>query len=310
MSRASTYDALLLVSFGGPEGPDEVIPFLENVTRGRTIPRERLEKVGEHYYLFGGISPINRQCRELKAAIERDFYDHGLGDLPVYWGNRNWRPFLEDTVRKMKDDGIRRAAAFVTSAYSGYSTCDQYLEDIARARERVPGAPEIDKLPVYCLRPGFVGPFVDATREALKALPPVEPRRLVFTAHSVPTSQPGRAAYVAELGQVASTVAGEAAPDLSWALVYQSRSGPPSQPWLEPDILDHLEKLASEGVAGVAVVPIGFVSDHMEVRYDLDVEAADRAGKLGISYSRAPTPSTDPRFAALARELVLEAGRA
>jgi ferrochelatase len=314
MSRASTYDALLLVSFGGPEGPDDVIPFLENVTRGRNIPRERLERVGEHYHLFGGVSPINQQCRELKAAIEADFAAHGL-DLPVYWGNRNWDPYLADTVRRMAGDGIRRAAAFVTSAYSGYSTHQQYLEDIARARAEVPGAPEIDKLPVYCLRPGFIDPFVDAARDALAELAELAAglradgtRRLVFTAHSVPLSQPGRADYVAELERVAETVAGRAAPDVPWALVYQSRSGPPSQPWLEPDILDHLDKLHGEGVAGVAVVPIGFVSDHMEIKYDLDVEAADRAGELGLAYVRARTPLGDPRFVALPRELMLESG--
>ena len=307
MTQAGTYDALLLVSFGGPEGPDDVIPFLENVTRGRNIPRERLEKVGEHYHLFGGVSPINGQCRELKAAIEADFARHGL-DLPVYWGNRNWAPYLADTVRRMREDGVRRAAAFVTSAYSGYSCSDQYVEDIERAREQVPDAPRIDKLPVYCLRPGFVDPFVDAAREALAALPDGADHRLVFTAHSVPLSQPGRPQYAAELEQVARTVAGRAAPGVPWTLVYQSRSGPPTQPWLEPDIVDHLDELRADGVAAVAVVPIGFVSDHMEVKYDLDVEAAGHAEKLGMAFVRAATPHTDPRFVALARELLLEAG--
>ncbi|MFC5748618.1 ferrochelatase [Actinomadura rugatobispora] len=305
MSEAGTYDALLLVSFGGPEGPDDVIPFLENVTRGRGIPRERLEKVGEHYHLFGGVSPINRQCRELKAAIEADFAAHGL-DLPVYWGNRNWDPYLADTVRRMTADGVRRAAAFVTSAYSGYSCSDQYVEDIERARAEVPGAPEIDKLPVYCLRPGFADPFVDAARRALDELPEDGARRLVFTAHSVPLAQPGRPDYVAELERVAETVAERAAPGVPWSLVYQSRSGPPSQPWLEPDVVDHLDKLHGDGVTAVAVVPIGFVSDHMEVKYDLDVEAARRAGELGMAFARAATPHTDPRFAALPRELLLE----
>ncbi|XVQ08947.1 ferrochelatase [Spirillospora sp. CA-255316] len=309
MSQASTYDALLLVSFGGPEGPDDVIPFLENVTRGRGIPRERLEKVGEHYHLFGGVSPINRQCRELKAAIEADFARHGL-DLPVYWGNRHWDPYLADTVRRMRDDGVRRAAAFVTSAYSGYSCSDQYVEDIERARAEVPGAPEIEKLPVYCLRPGFIDPFADAARRALDALPQGAARRLVFTAHSVPLAQPGRPDYVAELERVAETVAGRAAPGVPWALVYQSRSGPPSQPWLEPDVADHLDKLHKDGVTAVAVVPIGFVSDHMEVKYDLDVEAAQRAEELGMAFVRAGTPHTDPRYVALARELLLEQGHA
>ncbi|MBD2895938.1 Ferrochelatase [Actinomadura sp. RB99] len=299
----TSHDALLLLSFGGPEGPEDVIPFLENVTRGRGIPRERLEKVGEHYHLFGGVSPINRLCRELKAAIEADFAAHGV-DLPVYWGNRNWTPYLADTVRRMRDDGVRHAAAFVTSAYSGYSTNDQYLQDIARAREEVPGAPEIDKLPVYCDRPGFLDPFVDAARDALGRLP--DGARLLFTAHSVPLSQPNRELYVAELEEAARTVAGRAAPGTPWDLVYQSRSGPPSQPWLEPQITDHLEKLAGEGVRAAAAVPIGFVSDHMEVKYDLDVEAAGRAAELGIAFVRAATPGRDPRFAALPRLLMEE----
>ncbi|MDL4775020.1 MULTISPECIES: ferrochelatase [Thermomonosporaceae] len=297
------YDALLLVSFGGPEGPDDVMPFLENVTRGRGIPRERLESVAEHYHLFGGVSPINAQCRELKAAIEADLEDHDV-DLPVYWGNRNWQPHLADTVRQMKDDGVRHAAAFVTSAYSGYSCDDQYVEDIERAREQVPDAPRIDKLPVYCLRPGFIDPFVDAAKSALTRIP--HGANLVFTAHSVPLAQPGRARYVAELEQVAAAVAERAAPGAPWSLVYQSRSGPPSQPWLEPDVCDHLERLHAEGVGAVVVVPVGFVSDHMEVKYDLDHQAADRAAALGLAYTRAATPHTDPRFVALARELLLE----
>ncbi|MEU5882315.1 ferrochelatase [Spirillospora sp. NPDC047279] len=297
------YDALILLSFGGPEKPEDVIPFLENVTRGRGIPRERLEEVGEHYFLFGGVSPINQQCRELKAAIEADLAAHSIG-LPVYWGNRNWEPYLADTVRRMRADGVRRAAAFVTSAYNGYSTSEQYVEDIVRARAEVPGAPEIVKLPVYCRRPGFVAPFVDGTRAALAQAP--DGTRLVFTAHSVPLEQPGRELYVAELEEVAETVADEAAPGVPWALVYQSRSGPPSQPWLEPDVSDHLEKLHGEGVRSVVTVPIGFVSDHMEVKYDLDVEAAGKAEELGMRFVRVATPGTDPRFAALARELLTE----
>ncbi|TDD70855.1 ferrochelatase [Actinomadura rubrisoli] len=301
----TSFDALLLLSFGGPEGPDDVLPFLENVTRGRNIPRARLEKVGEHYHLFGGVSPINQQCRELKAAIEADFAAHGV-DLPVYWGNRNWTPYLADTVRQMTADGVRRAAAFVTSAYSGYSTNDQYLNDIARAREEVPGAPEIDKLPVYCGRPGFIEPFVDAARDALSRLQ--GDVRLVFTAHSVPLSQPNYELYVAELEQTARTVAEKAAPGTPWDLVYQSRSGSPDQPWLEPQITDHLEKLRGEGVRAVAAVPVGFVSDHMEVKYDLDVEAAGRAAELGIAFARAATPGAAPRFAALPRELLAEVG--
>ncbi|MDN3355009.1 ferrochelatase [Actinomadura sp. DC4] len=297
------YDALLLLSFGGPEGPDEVMPFLENVTRGRGVPRARLESVAEHYHLFGGVSPINRQCRDLKAAIEADFADHGL-DLPVYWGNRNWRPFLADTLRQMKADGVRRAAAFATSAYSGYSCCRQYLEDIDRARAEVGDAPEIDKLRIYFNHPGFVEPVIENTRAAFDRLPPdLRPdARLVFTAHSVPMAQPGRASYVAELNDVAEVVAG----GRPWSLAYQSRSGPPSVPWLEPDIGDHLKKLHSEGAEAAVIVPVGFVSDHMEVKYDLDVEAAELAGRLGLRIERAATPGTHPRFVAMVRELLLE----
>jgi ferrochelatase len=300
----SFYDALVLVSFGGPEGPDDVIPFLENVTSGRNVPRERLAAVAEHYYRFDGISPINRQCRELQAAIAADFAAHGL-NIPVYWGNRNWAPYLADTVRELRAAGIRRAAAFVTSAYSGYSTCDQYLEDIARARAQVPGAPEIDKLPVYCRHPGFIEPFVQATKEALTRVP--DGAHVVFTAHSVPLAQPGQDRYAAELAEVAETVRAGAAPRNPWSLVYQSRSGPPTQPWLEPDIGDHLEKLRGEGVAAVVVVPIGFVTDHMEVKYDLDVEAAEQAARLGMTFERAATPGTHPRFVSMVRELFREA---
>jgi ferrochelatase len=299
----TSYDALLLVSFGGPEGPDEVIPFLENVTRGRNIPRERLERVAEHYHLFGGVSPINRQCREFKAAIEADLTAAGL-ELPVYWGNRNWQPYLADTVRQMSADGVRRAGAFVTSAYSGYSCCRQYLDDLERARAEVPGAPEIDKLRIYYNHPGFVTPFVESTRAALAEVPPNTP--LVFTAHSVPMSQPGRDRYVAELTDLAEVVRAQVAPERPWALVYQSRSGSRAQPWLAPDIGDHLQKLHDEGAQAVVIVPIGFVSDHMEVKYDLDVEAAALAAKLDMTLVRVATPSTHPRFVAMVRELLLE----
>ncbi|REE95341.1 ferrochelatase [Thermomonospora umbrina] len=303
----TSHDALLLVSFGGPEGPQDVMPFLENVTRGRNVPRARLERVAEHYHRFGGVSPINRQCRELKAAVETDLAAHGV-DLPVYWGNRNWTPYLTDTVRRMAQDGVRRAAAFVTSAYSGFSCCGQYAADIDRARAEVPGAPEIDKLRVYYNHPGFVEPFVEAARAALARIPADlrDRARLAFTAHSVPLAQPGRERYAAELADIAAVVAAEAAPGHEWALVYQSRSGPPSQPWLEPDIGDHLRKLHAEGVEAVVVVPVGFVSDHMEVKYDLDVEAAELAADLGLTFERAATPGTHPRYVAMVRELLLE----
>jgi ferrochelatase len=297
------YDALLLLSFGGPEKPEDVMPFLENVTRGRGVPRARLESVAEHYHHFGGASPINQQCRDLKAAIEADFAAHGL-DLPVYWGNRNWHPFLADTLRQMKADGVRRAAAFVTSAYSGYSCCGQYLEDIGRARAEVEDAPEVDKLRIYYNHPGFVESVIENTQAALDRLP-AEPRddaRLVFTAHSVPLAQPGREDYVAELNDISAVVA-QGRP---WDLVYQSRSGPPTVPWLEPDVLGHLSKIHAEGVRAAVIVPVGFVSDHMEVKYDLDVEAEELADRLGLRIERAATPGTHPRFVAMVRELLLE----
>lgn len=314
------YDALLLVSFGGPEHPDDVLPFLANVTRGRGVPPDRLAEVAEHYQHFGGISPINQQCRDLLAAIEVDFAGNGL-DLPVYWGNRNWYPMVADTVARMRDDGVRNALAFVTSAYGGYSSCRQYLEDIAAARAAVgPAAPVIDKLRQFHDHPGFVQPHADAVRAALATLPPGGDVRLVFTAHSVPTSMaasagPDGGRYEAQLRETAALVAAASAPPfpaagpgagVPWDLVWQSRSGPPHVPWLEPDVNDHLTALASAGVTGVVVSPIGFVSDHLEVIWDLDNEAAGTAKRLGLDYARAATPGTDPRFVAMIRDLVTE----
>jgi ferrochelatase len=310
------YDAFLLVSFGGPEGPDEVMPFLENVTRGRGIPRGRLAGVAEHYYAVGGVSPINQQCRDLLAAIRADFGASGLS-LPAYWGNRNWKPYLTDTVRTMAADGVRRAVAFVTSAYSSYSSCRQYLDDIERARAAAgPDAPRIDKIRRFYDHPGFIEPFAASTRAALAGLPASlrDQAHLVFTAHSVPVamaeaSGPGqsRGRYVAELTQAArlitERVGGARHP---WTLAYQSRSGPPSQPWLEPDVGDVLGELASTGTKAVVVVPVGFVSDHMEVRHDLDAEAARSAESLGLAFARAATPGCHPRFVSMITDLVRE----
>ncbi|RCV48942.1 ferrochelatase [Marinitenerispora sediminis] len=313
------YDAFLLMSFGGPEKNDDVIPFLENVTRGRGIPRERLAEVGEHYFLFDGVSPINQQCRDLVAAIRADFDAHGV-DLPVYWGNRNWDPYLADTVRQMVKDGVRRVVALATSAYSSYSSHRQYLEDIDRARAEVgPDAPEIDLIRPYFDHPGFVDALVDHTRAALDRLP-ADLRgeaRLLYSAHSIPMAMarasgdpradhgPG-GAYAAQLAEVARLVTERLGGGHDYEVVYQSRSGPPSQPWLEPDINDRLEELAADGVRAVAVVPHGFVSDHMEVKYDLDVEAAQTARKLGIHLVRAHAPGTHPAFVAMVRHLVAE----
>src|SRR5215468_2230788 len=308
------YDAFLLVSFGGPEGPADVMPFLENVTRGRGVPRDRLAKVARHYDLFGGVSPINQQCRDLLAAIGKDFAAAGL-DLPLYWGNRNWHPYLSDAVAQMASDGVRHAVAFVTSAYGSYSSCRQYLDDIEAARAQVRGAPRIDKIRYFFNHPGFIGPVSQAARVAITALPPVvqQDAWLVFTAHSVPAamaaaSGPAGGLYPAQLAEAARLVAGQLAAEegheRSWRLAYQSRSGPPSVPWLGPDICDCLTELAKSGSAAVVVIPIGFVSDHMEVIFDLDIEAARTARDLGLPMARAATPGTHPRFVAMISALV------
>jgi ferrochelatase len=296
------YDAILLIAFGGPERSADVIPFLENVLRGRNVPRERMLEVAEHYYHFGGVSPINSQMRELVPLLETELREHGPR-LPVYWGNRNWDPMLAGTVRKMREDGVRRAAAFVMSAYSSYSGCRQYLEDIARAREAVgAGAPEIDKLRLYYNHPGFIEPMTERVRDALGQAPGAA---LVLTAHSIPVSMAASSQYEAQLREACRLVsAALARPD--WRLVYQSRSGPPSQPWLGPDIGDHLRELAAAGTHEVVVVPIGFISDHLEVLYDLDTEARALSGELGLNMIRAGTVGNHPRFVSMIRELVLE----
>jgi ferrochelatase len=304
---SAPFDGFLLVSFGGPEGPDEVLPFLENVTRGRGIPRARLLEVAEHYHHFGGISPINAQNRRLLEAIRTELAAHGPA-LPVYWGNRNWHPLLEDTVRRMAAYGIRRALAFVTSGFGSYSACRQYREDIERAIAAVgPGAPRIDKLRLFYNHPGFVDAVVDHTRAALAGLPAGgRAAHLAFTAHSIPRSMAETSDYEAQLLDAAALVVERLGDDRAWRLVYQSRSGPPAVPWLGPDIGDHLEQLHRDGVTDVVVVPIGFVSDHMEVRYDLDTEAAARATALGLRLVRAATAGTHPAFVRMVRELVLE----
>jgi ferrochelatase len=315
------YDAFLLLSFGGPEGPDDVMPFLENVTRGRGVPRERLLEVAGHYYARGGVSPINDQCRDLLAAIETA----GLG-LPIYWGNRNWRPLLTDTVARMAADGARRAVAFATSAYSSYSSCRQYLDDIDRAVAAVgPDAPRIDKIRPYFDHPGFIEPFAASAAAALATLPAGqrEAARLVFTAHSVPvgmaaasgsastgTARPATAGgrYAAELRTAARLITERIGRDPAGTdLVWQSRSGRASVPWLEPDVCDHLRALAAEGVPAAVIVPVGFVSDHMEVVHDLDTEARAVAGGLGMGFARAAAPGSSPRFARMVCELVASA---
>jgi ferrochelatase len=303
------YEAILVVGFGGPESPDDVMPFLENVTRGRNVPRERLLEVAEHYQHFGGVSPINGQVRELIAALRPELDAHGI-NLPIYWGNRNWNPMLEDAVREMTEAGIRKALAVVLAAYSSYSSCRQYREDIERAREAAgPGAPAIDKLRVFYNHPDFIAVNAECVREALARVP-VGRRpavRVAFTAHSIPATMAVGCNYEPQLIETCRLVAEEAGvPDGRWRLVYQSRSGRPQDPWLEPDILDHIDALHAEGVADLVIQPVGFLSDHMEVLFDLDEEAARRCESLGIRMVRAGTVGARPKFVAMLRELIAE----
>jgi ferrochelatase len=311
------YDALLVVSFGGPEAASDVVPFLENVTRGRDVPADRLAEVAHHYDAVGGRSPINDQNRALVAAIEHELADAGLS-VPVYWGNRNWHPFLADELARMRDDGVRRAAAFVTSVYSSYSGCRQYREDLADAATVVgPRAPRIDRLRYSFDHPGFVRANADAVVGALGDLPAAAAAgaRLVYVTHSIPvtmaaTSGPGGGAYEAQHRAVAAAVTRDVDARTGVRhehdLVYCSRSGPPQVPWLGPDVNDHLAAIAADGVPGAVLAPIGFVSDHMEVVFDLDTEACDTAARSGLPTSRAATAGTHPAFVAAIRDLLVE----
>jgi len=305
--RDGLYDAVVLVSFGGPDGPADVMPFLENVLRGRNVPRERMIEVAEHYHHFGGKSPINEQNLALLAALRAELDRRGPR-LPVYWGNRNWYPLLTDTLREMADAGVKRALAFVTSAYSSYSGCRQYRENIAAACAALGDrAPQVDKIRVFFNHPGFVGPMAVRVHESLGRFPeadrPAVP--VLFTAHSIPLSMAEGCRYVAQLSEAARLVAAEAGVT-TWQLVYQSRSGPPSQPWLEPDVCDAIRGLHAAGARSIVIAPIGFISDHMEVLYDLDTEAAALCRELGIEMIRARTVGTDPAFVAMVRDLIAE----
>ncbi len=311
------YDAIVLASFGGPEGQDDVLPFLRNVTRGRGIPDERLEEVSHHYRAFGGISPINGQNRALRAAMEAELRRRGI-DLPVYWGNRNWAPYVEHVWRQMADDGVEHVYVFPTSGFASWSGCRQYHEDVARARSVSTGAapgggPTAEKLPHYGDHPGFVRANADALAAALATLPEDvrDGARLVATAHSIPDTMaavagPTGGAYQEELRRSARLVVDAVAPGREFDLVWQSRSGPPSVPWLEPDVNDHLRTLAEGGERAVVLLPIGFVSDHVEVIWDLDNEARETAEELGLAFARAATAGTHPAFVAMVRELVEE----
>ncbi len=304
----NSYDAIIVVSFGGPEGPADVIPFLENVLRGKNVPRERMLEVAEHYQHFGGVSPINEQNRSLIKALEHELLEHGP-QLPIYWGNRNWDPMLADTLEQMKQAGIQRALAFFTSAFSSYSGCRQYREDIVRAREEAgKGAPEIDKLRVFYNHPGFIEAMVHRTQEALDQIP--ETRRnqahILYSAHSIPLAMASGCQYVAQLQESARLVS-ERLGEHQWNLVYQSRSGPPQQPWLEPDVCDFISEMGEKNeVQDIVIIPIGFVSDHMEVLFDLDTEAKEAGEKHGINVVRAKTVGVHPRFITMIRELIEE----
>ena len=303
------YDAILVVAFGGPEGPDDVMPFLEKVLRGRNVPRQRMLEVAEHYNHFGGVSPINAQVRELIAALRPELDRAGI-DLPIYWGNRNWRPMLADTMREMAAGGVRRALALVLAAYSSYSSCRQYREDVEHAREAVGiAAPQVSKIRVFYNHPDFVAASADRVHESLERF--YEDARdrvhVVYTAHSIPNSMADRCDYETQLTEACRLVSESVGiPAERWKLVYQSRSGRPTDPWLEPDVCDHLRHLHEQGVQNAIVMPIGFLSDHMEVLFDLDEEAHGVAESLGMHMERAAAVGTHPRFVQMLVELIRE----
>jgi ferrochelatase len=304
---SAPYDSLLLVSFGGPEGPADVMPFLENVLRGRNVPRERMLAVAEHYRHFGGISPINAQNRALIAALGDELARQRI-DLPIYWGNRNWHPLLPDTIAQMAADGRRRALAFFTSAYSSYSGCRQYRENVVAAQQIVgPSAPRVDKLRVFYNHPGWIEASAERLTAAWRQVPPSRQAQaqVIFTAHSIPASMGDRCDYARQLNEACRLTAA-ALPGAPWRLAYQSRSGPPTQPWLGPDILDTLRESGAAGCRDVVVMPIGFISDHLEVLYDLDIEAQRLAHSMNVNMIRAATVGTHPRFVSMIRELIEE----
>jgi len=319
MSDQTPFDSILLVSFGGPEGPDEVLPFLENVLRGKNVPRERMLEVVEHYQHFGGVSPINAQNRSLIAALRTELDANGI-DLPIYWGNRNWHPMLAETLREMKADGRQRAVAFFTSMFSCYSGCRQYRENIQVAQQEVgEGAPAVQKVRKGFNHPLFIEAQADLVLQGLEQIAASKRAavKLLFTAHSIPMSMADNSNYVKQLKEaarlvaskvtlkVASSVASTGNPE-NWELVFQSRSGPPQQPWLEPDVCDRIEQLAAEGITDVAIIPLGFVSDHMEVLFDLDTEAKDTCKKLGLGMVRVASVGTHPLFVKMICELLRE----
>jgi len=305
--EAKQYDAVLVMSFGGPEGMDDVMPFLENVVRGRNVPRERLLDVSHHYEMFGGVSPINSQNRALITALEEELKAHGI-NLPVYFGNRNWHPMIEDTMRQMKEDGVQRALAFFTSGFSCYSGCRQYRENIMNAMDIVgDDAPQVDKIRVFYNHPGFINPNIENLKNSLAQFPEAERDsvHVIFTAHSIPMGMAKNSAYEVQLAEACRLVT-EGAGTSNYKLVYQSRSGPPQVPWLEPDILDYMEEIHAQGIDKIAILPIGFISDHMEIMFDLDTEAIEKAEELGMKMVRVPTVGTHPDFVTMIRQLIQE----
>lgn len=306
---SNKYDAILFVSFGGPEGPDDVIPFLENVLRGKPVPRERMLEVAEHYQQFGGISPINQQCRELIEALRAELSRENI-DIPIVWGNRNWHPLLPDTIRELKESGAKRVLAFVTSGFSCYSGCRQYRENIyAACDETAANDIEVDKIRVFYNHPDFIAVNAEHVGNAIEEVADgnADDVHVAFTAHSIPDSMASTSDYVKQLTEASRLVAAELGiPSDRWKLVYQSRSGRPQDPWLEPDICDHIEDLKSQGITKLVVSPIGFLSDHVEVLFDLDDEAKKACETAGIAMKRAATPGTHPKFVEMIRKLIQE----
>jgi ferrochelatase len=325
IERPTAYDAVLLLGFGGPEGQDDVIRFLRNVTRGRGIPDDRLEEVAHHYRHFGGISPINEQNRQLRTALVAELRDRGL-QIPVYGGNRNWMPYVSDALENLHRDGHRTVLAIATSAYSSFSSCRQYREDLADALEvtGLGGIISVDKVRQYFDHPGFIAPFVDGLKDAVASLMIEDPDldferdvEVLFSTHSIPQADADRSgppelrlgrggAYVAQHRAVAETIMTRAGLPSPWQLVFQSRSGAPSVPWLEPDVNDAIRELPRRGRRAVIIVPVGFVSDHMEVMWDLDTEALETAQRVGLRAIRTSTPGCDPAYVAGLTDLIVE----
>ncbi len=303
------YEALLIFSFGGPESKEDVIPFLKNVTAGKDVPLERLQEVASQYDLFDGVSPINQQNRDFIIALKEELRQHDL-DLPIYFGNRNWEPFLQDTVNQIVDDGHRKVLTFVTSAFGSYSGCRQYQEDIGRVIENTQVENlVIDKIRLFWNHPKFLSAVVSRIETTMEDVPLADRphTKLLFTAHSIPKAWEKTSPYTSQLLAISNQISQRVAPDLQWDLVYQSRSGPPTVPWLEPDIVDHLDEIDTEKISTVVVVPIGFLSDHMEVKFDLDTQAANHAREIGIRMLRVPTVGLHRTFVAMTRELIEEA---